>query len=138
LVVQDDWVIPADELSLSFVRSRGPGGQNVNKLSTKAELRFELQASVALNGAQKLRFRRAFPTHVSKSGVVLLSSDRFRSRLRNEGDVLERLAEMLRKIRRPPKRRVPTRASRASQRQRVELKRQQGQRKRDRARREFE
>lgn len=135
LLVDDDWVIPEGDLSLCFVRSRGPGGQNVNKLSTKAELRFRLADSTALSNAQKLRFRRAFPGHVNKAGEVLVSSDRHRSRRQNETAVLDRLAEMLRSIRRPPKRRVPTRISRATRRARVEEKRKQGEKKRERAKR---
>ena len=133
--VDDDWIIPGIELSLSFVRSSGPGGQNVNKLATKAELRFQLQASVALNSAQKLRFRRAFPAYVNKAGEVVVSCDRHRSRRQNEEDAHGRLAEMLRSIRRPPKRRVPTKVSKAQKRARLEQKRRQGDKKRERSKR---
>jgi ribosome-associated protein len=132
LQVAPGWVIPSEDLEFQFVRSSGPGGQNVNKLSSKVELRFALSASAALSAAQKRRLALAFPSHVTRAGEFLLSGDRFRSRLQNERDVCQRLAEMLLSVRFAPKRRVPTRPSRAAKRRRVADKRARADTKRAR------
>ena len=132
LQVAPGWVIPSEDLEFQFVRSSGPGGQNVNKLSSKVELRFALSASAALSAAQKRRLAAAFPSHVTRAGDFLLSGDRFRSRLQNERDVCERLAEMLLSVRFPPRPRVPTRPSRAAKRRRVADKRARADTKRAR------
>ena len=132
LQVAPDWVIPSEDLEFQFVRSSGPGGQNVNKLSSKAELRFALSASLALSAAQKRRLAAAFPSHVTRAGDFLLTGDRFRSRLQNERDVCERLVEMLRSVRFAPKRRLPTRPSRSAKRHRMADKRARADTKRTR------
>jgi ribosome-associated protein len=132
LQVAPDWVIPSEDLDFQFVRSSGPGGQNVNKVSSKVELRFALVATVALSPAQKRRLAAAFPSHVTRAGDFLLSGDRFRSRIQNERDVCERLAQMLLSVRRAPPRRVPTRPSRAAKRRRMDAKRARGDTKRER------
>jgi ribosome-associated protein len=132
LEVAPGWSIPSEDIVLSFVRSSGPGGQNVNKVASKVELRFSLSSSAALSPGQKRRLMAAFPSHVTSAGDFLLSSDRFRSRLSNERDVLERLAEMLRSVRFAPARRVATKPSRAAKKRRVAAKRARGDIKRER------
>lgn len=126
LQVAPNWIIPDDDLELRFVRSSGPGGQNVNKLSTKVELRFKLERTLALNPGQKRRLCLAFPAHVTQGGDFIVTGDRFRSQAQNQRDVEERLGEMLLGIRQPPKRRVPTRPSRASKARRMADKRARG------------
>jgi ribosome-associated protein len=106
----------------------------VNKVATKAELRFFLDQSTALHPAQKRRLRAAFPSHVTQSGEFIVTGDRYRSQLRNQEDVLERLAEMIRSIRRPRKRRVATKPTRASRKRRVDEKRKRGELKKQRRR----
>lgn len=134
LAVAHDWIIPSEEIELHFVRSSGPGGQNVNKVASKAELRFLLSASRTLSPGQKRRLVAAFPSHVTLAGDFILTSDRFRSRLQNERDARERLAEMLLSVRFAPARRVPTRPSRAAKKRRVVAKRARGDTKRERRR----
>jgi ribosome-associated protein len=121
--IGDDWEIPDGDLHTSFVRSSGPGGQNVNKVATKVELRFQLGSTEALTDGQKRRLREAFPSYVTVSGEFVLSGDRHRSQARNLADVLERLGEMLESVRFEPEPRVATRPTRASKRRRLESKR---------------
>jgi ribosome-associated protein len=138
LKLDPEWHIPEADLDIRFVRSPGPGGQNVNKLATKVELRLKLAQCASLDVGQKRRLAAKFPAHVTQRGEFVLTSDRFRSQWRNQQDALERLAEMIRSIRRPPKRRVPTRATAASQRRRVEQKRARGELKRQRKSRDHD
>jgi ribosome-associated protein len=132
LQVAPGWVVPRDDLEFRFVRSSGPGGQNVNKLATKVELRFRLDATRALNVGQKRRLRETFPSHVTQEGDFLLSGDRFRSQRGNQRDVEERLVEMLLGIRYAPKPRVATKPSRTAKRRRVAEKRARSDVKRQR------
>lgn len=127
-----DWALSDDDLAFAYARSSGPGGQNVNKVSTKVELRLRLVQTQALTAAQKRRLRQAYPSHVTAAGDFLLVSDRYRSQARNRGDVLERLQQMLETIRHPPKPRVPTKPSRAQKARRREDKRRQSARKQSR------
>jgi ribosome-associated protein len=132
LQVAPGWVLPAADVELDFVRSAGPGGQNVNKLATKVELRFKLKATRALTLGQKRRLAEAYPSHVTRDGEFILASDRFRSQLQNRRDVMERLARMLSEIRYPPRARVATRPTRASKARRANDKRARSQVKRQR------
>jgi len=134
LQIAPGWAIPAEDLALSFVRSSGPGGQNVNKVATKVELRLRLQATRALTPGQKQRLCAAYPSHASLDGEFILTSDRYRSQALNKRDVEERLVAMLLAVRTPPRRRVPTRPSRAAKARRVADKRARGDAKAQRRR----
>ena len=134
LIIDHDFAIPARDLRFHYARSGGPGGQNVNKVATKAELRFKLANSSALTSAQKVRLERTYPAHVTQGGDFVLTSDRFRSRQRNEEDTLNRLANMLRRVRHPPKPRVATRVPHHQKVRRVEQKRIRSAQKRMRSR----
>lgn len=129
-------LIPAQDFEVKFVRSSGPGGQNVNKVSTKVELRFLIEQTDSLTAARKRRLREAYPSHVTTAGEFVLSSDQFRSQSRNLSDVLERLAQMIAATWLPPKPRVKTKPSAAAKRRRLADKRAHGERKRERSRRE--
>lgn len=128
--------LPESEVVMRFVRSSGPGGQNVNKVSTKVELRFQLDRTEVLTEARKRRLRGAFPSYVTASGELIITSDRFRSQSMNQTDALERLQAMIRSIWSPPPPRVKTAPSRAAKKRRVADKRARGDLKRQRARTE--
>ena len=127
-----NWCIPEADLQFRFVRSPGPGGQNVNRVATKVELRFKLAQSAALGPQQKRRLAQSFPAHFTRGGDFILTSNRYRTQQRNLQDALEKLGQMIRSIRRPAKCRVPTGPTKASRRRRVETKRQRGELKRQR------
>lgn len=135
--LRDGVVIPESELQFRYVRSSGPGGQNVNKVSTKAELRFALAESGALGHGQKRRLAAAYPSALTTAGELVVTSDRFRSQSMNQSDVMDRLRQMILSVWFPPKPRKKTKPSKAAQRRRVADKRERGARKRERARRDF-
>ena len=130
LVVEDGVVIPERELECRTSRSAGPGGQNVNKVATRVELRFDLVTSTAFDAATKERLRLRLGRRLQADGVVRIVAQRQRSRARNEAEARERLAELLRRALVVPKRRRPTRPSQASRQRRLEGKRRQAARKR--------
>lgn len=117
---------------MRFVRSSGPGGQHVNKVSTKVELRFQLELTETLTAARKRRLREAFPSYVTAGGELIITSDRFRSQHMNQTDALERLQAMIRSIWSPPPPRIKTAPSRAAKKRRVADKRARGELKRQR------
>ena len=106
--------IPDDELSLSFVRSSGPGGQNVNKVATAVQLRYDLQHSHALSEAAKLRLRRLSGRRLTADGSILIVARNHRTQERNRREAEQRLAELIRRALEVPKLRKPTRPTRAA------------------------
>lgn len=136
LLLPNGSCLPESELTVRFVRSSGPGGQNVNKVSTKVELRFLLEDCASLTPARKRRMREAFPSYVTASGELIIMSDRFRSQSMNHTDALERLQAMIRSIWDPPPPRIKTAPSRAAKKRRVADKRARGDLKRERAQRD--
>jgi ribosome-associated protein len=127
-------VIPAGELAFSAVRSSGPGGQNVNKVASKVELRFDLPGSSALRPEVKARLRALAGKRVDADGRLRLVSQRTRDQARNRQDVLDRLAALIREALIPPRPRKRTRPTRASKTRRVQDKRAQAGKKRLRGR----
>lgn len=132
LVVNDRVKIPLRELDFSFSRSAGPGGQNVNKLNTKALLRWKVTSSPSLPEDVRQRFLQAFRRRVNQQGELLLTSQRFRDAGRNVADCLEKLRNMLLQVAQPPKRRKPTRPTKASRERRLTDKRKRSDKKRSR------
>jgi ribosome-associated protein len=121
--------IPLDEFEWSFARSGGPGGQNVNKVASKAVLRWNFDQSPSVPADVKERFRAQFPSRITTEGQLVLASELTRDQGRNRDDCLAKLAAMLRSVAVPPRVRRPTKPSRASKRRRVEAKRRQSVRK---------
>lgn len=121
--------IPLDEFEWSFARSGGPGGQNVNKVASKAVLRWNFTGSPSVPDDVKDRFRARFSTRLTTEGEVVLASELTRDQGRNREDCLEKLAAMLRTAAVVPKVRRATKPSKGSQKRRVEAKRRQSVRK---------
>jgi ribosome-associated protein len=126
--------IPSSEIEFTFARSSGPGGQNVNKTSSKAILRWNLWESPSVSQAVKDRFSATFSTRITVNGDVVIHSDESRDRAINEKTCLEKLLEMLKKVWTPPKKRVPTKPTKGSQRRRMDSKKLHGDVKKGRKR----
>ena len=117
----EDW-----EITEQFIRSSGPGGQNVDKVSTAVELRLEADRSPKRSGPVKNRLRRLAGRRWTKDGAVLLQVDETRSQARNRDIARDRLAELIRKATEKPKRRVPTRPTLGSKKRRLKAKKVRG------------
>lgn len=115
------------ELSFNFVRASGPGGQNVNKVSTAVELRLDIARSPALPEALKTRLKKLAGRRLSDEGVLLIDAHRFRTQGLNRKDALERLVALLQAAAITPKIRQATRPTRASRERRLQTKRQASQ-----------
>ena len=126
--------IPLREFDFSFARSSGPGGQNVNKVNTKVTLRWDVDASESLPVAIGERFRKKYARRINKEGILILQSQRFRDQGRNVADCLAKLREMLASVETAPKKRRPTKKSRASNERRLQEKKQRSQKKQQRGR----
>lgn len=134
LVINDRITIPARDLSWSASRASGPGGQNVNKVSTRVTLRFDLRGSDALSAGQKYRLRNMAGGRIDAEGGLILNAQAERSQRQNLERARDRLRKLVTQALIPPKRRVATKPSRASKRRRMDAKRRQGERKKARAR----
>jgi ribosome-associated protein len=132
LVVNSQIVIPSGEFVTSFARSSGPGGQNVNKVNSKALLRWNLRTTPSLPPEVKLRFEACFPTRVNQTGEVLLTSDRFRDQGRNLADCYEKLRQLIAAALVVPRTRRKSRPTRGSIEDRLATKRQNAQIKQQR------
>lgn len=124
--------IPESELRFDFSRSSGPGGQNVNKVSSKAQVRWHVGASQAFTDEQKTLIRAQAGKHLNKEDEIVLAAESERSQLQNKEEVVRRLRELVRVALTPRKKRRPTRVSRSQKRKRLEEKRLVGERKKSR------
>lgn len=122
LKISDELSIPDAEIEFSAIRAPGPGGQNVNKVSSAIHLRFDIAQSAALSDDIKERLLALNDRRISKSGVVVIKSSRFRNQEKNKEDALRRLTELVRKAFEVPKPRKKTRPSRLAREKRLEEK----------------
>jgi ribosome-associated protein len=121
------------EIEESFLRSPGPGGQNVNKLETAVQLRFDVRHSPSLPEPVRRRLERLAGQRLTREGVLVLTAHRHRTRERNRADALDRLVALVREAAVAPVPRRPTRPTAASKRRRLEAKKHRARNKRQRS-----
>jgi ribosome-associated protein len=129
LQVTEAIAIPADELTWQYARSGGPGGQNVNKVASKAVLRWAMADSSSVPAAVKDRLRAAHPAYVTTEGEFLVTSQKYRDQERNREDCRQKLTAMIRRAATPPRPRKATKPTKASQRRRLADKKHRSERK---------
>jgi len=121
--------IPETELQFNFIRSSGPGGQNVNKVSTAVQLRFDIINSPSLSDELKRRLIVKSGNKVTKEGILIIEAKRFRTQESNKQDAIERFTELIRKAGRKPKKRIKTKPSYKSKQKRIEEKKKRSETK---------
>jgi len=126
--------INENEIQIEFVRASGPGGQNVNKVSTAAQLRFDIQNSPSLEAEVKARLVRLAGSRVTEEGLLVIEAQRYRTQEQNRADALQRLVALVQKALEAPRPRHKTRPTLASKQKRLQAKRQHSEKKRRRGR----
>ena len=130
LAVSRSVAIPLSEFAVEYVRSSGPGGQNVNKVSSKARVRWPVAASPSLPEEVKARFLARYKSRLTNDGELILTGQKFRDQRRNYDDCLARLRDLVRDVLAPPAVRKASKPSKGAQRRRLAEKRQRSETKR--------
>jgi ribosome-associated protein len=130
--IDDGIVLDERELEESFIRASGPGGQNVNKVASAVQLRFDVRRSPSLPQPVRERLERLGGSRITQDGVLVITAQRFRSQERNRQDARDRLAALIRRAAMPPVPRRPTRPSRAARERRLAAKVRRSRLKRER------
>jgi ribosome-associated protein len=120
--ITDEISIDEDELEFRFIAATGPGGQNVNKVASAAQLRFDARGSTSLPDAVSVRLQRLAGSRLTQAGVVVIQANRFRTQERNRADAIERLVALIRDAAVEPKKRKATRPTKASKERRLAAK----------------
>ena len=131
--IDDTLALDESEISESFIRASGPGGQNVNKVASAVQLRFDVRRSPSLPEPVRTRLERLGGHRVSQDGVLVITAQRFRSQERNRADALARLVALIRRAATPPTPRRPTRPSAAARERRLAAKARRARLKQQRA-----
>jgi ribosome-associated protein len=132
LRVTNNWTIPGREIDLTFVRSSGPGGQNVNKVASKVQLRFNLRDAASVPEAARARLLHMLGPRLTTGGDLIVSCSTYRDQPRNRTAALERLRVTLANALRRPKRRVPSKPSASARERRITEKKKRASLKRER------
>ena len=133
LFLSNGLALDATEFEFSFVRASGPGGQNVNKVSSAVELRWDLRKSAYLPVGVRMRLETLAGSRLTDEGVLIIHAQRHRTQERNRADAVERLVALAEQALHPPKPRKKTKPTKASKRRRLEGKRHQADKKRHRS-----